>query len=137
MRWYQSLTLIVAMALLGLGLSVASTAPADAVIGFAKITNLSQRTIKVACSYGGSLISLSPGQTSIQPGKCTKSRSDVDQFVVPTTSIMIYAGPKRTDGCYRVQPNVRMKVPDLSLTNIYNLSRGCGSKRYLGYWSMR
>lgn len=128
---------IIAAFLLGFILAGGLSNKADAVVGFTNVGNESSRTIKIACSYGGTLIELKPGQNSMMPGKCTKSRSDTDQFLTPTTQILIFSGPVKKDGCYRVQPNVRNKIPDLSVGTLYDLKRGCSGKKYRGYWNYR
>lgn len=114
---------------------ILAPSPAEAVIGFAYVANESPRDIKIACSYGGTLIVLHPNQQSMQAGKCTKSRSDTDQIKVYTTSIMLFQGPVKADGCYRIAPDHRKKVPDLSYTVIYSLASGCHGKSYKGYWT--
>lgn len=107
---------------------------ADAKVGFTNVGNESSRDIKIACDYNGPLIIIKPGRNSMDSGKCTKKRSDTDQIYTTTTQIMLFSGPVKKDGCYRMQPNIRRKLPDLSVATLYNLSSGCHGKTYHGYW---
>ena len=120
---------------IAVALTFAQAPTASAKVGGSLVGNWSGKSVKIACNYGGSLKTLPNGQTSYW--YCTADNHDVDQVLVSTTVIGLYTGPKAKDGCYRIAPNVRAKIPDMGTMSLYKLSSGCRGKKYHGYWSMR
>lgn len=132
----KSLFKILAAFFIGFLLAGGLSNQADAKVGFTYVYNGTSKVTKIACNYDGPLIELKPGRNSMDFGKCTKKRSDTDQIYTSTTIIIHFAGPKRKDGCYRVMPGKRAKIPDLSVVNERDLKDGCqGKDKYYGYWN--
>lgn len=122
---------LLAMLTLVFGLGVATTQTADAAVGNVYVRNGSTSNIQIACNYGGALKILTPNQNSRMSGKCTAENGDVDQILVATAKCMKYTGPRVTDGWYKIQSGVRLKIHDFGTANIFNFSRAeCNGRPY-------
>lgn len=115
-----------------LGTLFVSAAPAAAVVGHAYVKNYSITPVRAYCEYGKTTYKwLYKGQDSNDSGKCTAAYDyDVDQIQAATTLCMLYKGRYATDGWYRLDASERVKIADLSNTELHNYSSKCSSKPY-------